>query len=115
MGYKEYKKIDFDLELPPLLVWDITVDAVSMDMGSKQHRDLTDLQALSGLQRLRWKYKARMDYLDREIERLELLNQNTEFKSDENRLALAKAERYFRDEYPRLLDIALAEAGIVVE
>jgi hypothetical protein len=108
-------KIDFDLELPPLSIFDISIDAVGMDMGRNTHYDLTDFQAMGALRRLRWKYKARMDYLDREIDRLEKLNEKTDHKVDELRVDMARAERYFREQYPRELEIALAEAGIVAK
>jgi hypothetical protein len=103
---------EFDVRLPRLSVWAIDVDAVGLDMGSKSHEDLTDQQAIAGLRRLRWRLKSRLDLLDRELERLVERNEPTEHRSDENKLLFAKIDRYFREQYPRELEIALAELGI---
>jgi hypothetical protein len=105
-------KIEFDTRLPRLSVWAIDDDAICMDMGSVTHEDITDQQAIMGLRKLRWKLVSRLDALDRELERLVERNQPTEHKADELRATFAKADRYFREEYPRALEIALAEAGI---
>lgn len=103
-----YKKIDFDVELPPLEVWAIDVDAICMDMGDRTHYDLSDQEAIIGLRRLRRKLQSRMDALDRELDRLVERNELTDHPADENKLLLAKVERWAREEYPRELEIALA-------
>jgi hypothetical protein len=105
-------KIEFDTRLPRLSVWAIDDDAICMDMGSKTYEDITDQQAIMGLRKLRWKMQARMDAIDRELERLVERNEPTEHRADELRSVFAKADKYFREEYPRALEIALAEAGI---
>lgn len=105
-------KIEFDTRLPRLSIWAIDDDAICMDMGSNTHEDITDQQAIMGLRKLRWKMQSRIEALDRELERLVERNQPTEHRTDELRATFAKADKYFREEYPRLLEIALAEAGI---
>lgn len=107
-----YKKIDFDVELPPMDVWAIDVDAVCMDLGKDTYYDLSDQQAITGLRKLRWKLKSRIEALDRELDRLIERNEPTEHHVDENKLLLAKIDRWMREEYPRELEIALAKAGI---
>lgn len=109
------KKIEFDTSLPALSIWAIDDDAICMDMGSTTYEDITEQQAIAGLRKLRWKMIARLEALERDLDRLVQRNEPTEHRADELRATFAKADRYFREEYPRELEIALAEAGIEVK
>lgn len=109
------KKIDFDVELPPFVVWAIDDDAICMEVGSAEHLDLTDQEAISGLRKLKWRLQSRMEAVDRELTRLTERNELTDRPADENNVLMAKIDRWAREEYPRQLEIALAKAGIKTE
>lgn len=105
-------KEEYDFSLPPLSIWDTSVDAICMDIGANTHYDLDDMQALYALRRLKFRYQRRMDYIQYHIARLEELNELTEYKTKDINDSLARAERWRLEVFPRELEIALHENGI---
>lgn len=98
-----------DLTLPTFLVWGIDCDNVNMDVGNTTLEGLDDMEAISALNRLRYRLKSRLDEVERELARLEERNEFTEHPADRNRALMANVDRYMREQYPRELEIAIAE------
>ena len=98
-----------DLTLPTFSVWGIDCDNVNMDIGSSTLEGLDDMEAIGALNRLRYRLKSRLDEVERELARLEERNEATEYPADRNRTLMANVDRYMREQYPRELEIAIAE------
>ena len=105
---------EYDFELAPFKVWGIDSDDVCMDMGKNTHEGLDDMQALYAMRRLKFRYQRRLDEINYHIDRLEQLNEPTEHTMKEHNEQMARTERWRREVFPRELEIALHENGIVV-
>lgn len=100
---------DPDLSLPAFSVWGIDCDNVNMDIGHTSLEGLEDTEAISVLNKARWRLKRRLEEVERELQRFEERNEYTEYPDDRNRTLLANVDRYMREQYPRELEIAIAE------
>lgn len=102
-----------DVTLPAFEVWDITTDNICIDVGTSALEDISDREALAVLYKLRRVYASRLKKIIRELERLEQLNESTEYKDKDLTESMLRAERWRKQTFPRELDIALHKNGII--